>query len=275
MSKLPKINKQHIFIAEQDDFFLGKIDEYSLDNILLYSLENRKIDNIDKTNCFETHHFEFLDTILDHTYYMYNNKFWNNTNTLISCILHLLSPRYSLFKSHEQIADYLFQFRKTMGLDIDEKSLGKTLELTKHKIKRKIIQEILFRDPSHPKYNIDVDSDFAGVIKYICLRFRIGLLIINHEKEYQYIYQFPDRLNIVLLKKNSLYYILSNINSDTNLFDNKITNLIVKSLNKLMCPELKDINDYKVPQLKELCKKLGLDQNKNKSEMYEDIKKSL
>jgi len=274
MSKLPRINKQHQFKTEQDDFFLGKTDDYSLDNILLYSLENRKIDNIDKTNCFETHGFDFLETILDNTYYMYNNKLWNN-NTLLSCILHLLSPRYSLFKSEDQIADYLFQFRKTMGLDIDEKSLGKTLELTKHKIKRKVIQEILFRHPSNQKYDMDIDIDFLGVVKYICLRFRIGLLIINNEKGYQYIHQFPDRLNIVLLKKSNQYFILCNVNSETNLYSNTITNILIKSLNQFICSELKDITYYKVPELKEICKKLGLDQNKNKSEMYEDIKKSL
>ena len=274
MSKLPKINKQHQFKVADDDFLLGKIDDYCLDNILLYAHQNRKIDNIDKTNCFETHGFEFLNNILDNTYYMYGNKLWI-TNSLLSGILHLLSPKFSLFKNHEQITDYIFEFRKQMGLDIDEKSLGKTLELTKHKIKRKLVQEILFRDPTNPKYNLDFETDNIGVVKYICLRFRIGILIINNEKEYQYIHQFSDRLNIILLKKGSNYYILCNKHNQSNLFNNEITALIITSLNKFICPELKDISFYKVPELKLICKKLGLDQNKNKSEMYEDIKKSL
>ena len=274
MSKLPKINRHHQFKLADDDFLLGNIDQYSLDNILLYSHKNRKIDNIDKLNCFDTHGFEFLDSILDNTHYMYANKLWIH-NTLLSSILHLLSPRFSLFKSREQIDDYIFEFRKRMGLDIDEKSLGKTLELTKNKIKRNLVQEILFRDPQNPKYNLDIDVEFSKVIKLICLRFRIGLLIINNDKEYQYVHQFPDRLNIVLLKKVNQYYILCNKNNESNLFHNDITNMIIKSLNKFICKELKNIHLYKVPELKEICKKLGIDQNKNKLEMYEDIKKCL
>jgi hypothetical protein len=274
MSRLPKINKQHQFKVADDDFLLGNIDQYSLDTILLYTQQGRKIDNIDKTNCFETHGFEFLNEFLDDSYYMFYNKLWTH-NTIISAILHLISPRFSLYKSREQLDDYIFEFRKRMGLDMDEKGLSRSLELLKHKIKRKLIQNILFIDPSNNKYNLDTDDHLSQVIKYICLRFKIGLLIINIEKDYEYIYQIPDRLNIVLLKKGNQYNILCNINSQSNLFSNDTTNIIIKSLNKHICSKLKDINDYKVSDLKVISKKLGLDINKNKSEMYEDIKKSL
>jgi hypothetical protein len=274
MSRLPKLNKQHQFKPSNDDFLLGDIDKYSFENILLYSLQGRKIDNIDKTNCFETHGFDFLNEFLDSSYYMFSNKNWTH-NTFICAVLHLISPKFSLLKTTEVIDDYIFEFRKQMGLDIDEKSLSKKLDFTKNKIKRKLLQEILFRNQTFPKYNIDTDDDLVYVAKYICLRFKIGLLVVDNDKNYKYIIQFPNRLNIILLKNNNKYFILCNTNSESNLFSNDITNLIVQSLRKYIITKLNDIKDYKVDELKVIATKLGLNNSKNKSELYEDIKNSL
>ena len=274
MSRLPKVNKQHQFKPSNDDFLLGDISQYSFENVLLYSVQGRKIDNIDKTNCLETHGFDFLNEFLDSAYYMFSNKIWTH-NTFICSVLHVISPKFSLLKSADVMDDYIFEFRKQMGLDIDEKGLYKRLELTKNKIKRKILQEILFRNPSLPKYNIDMDDDLSYVSKYICLRFKIGLLIVNSDKSYKYIIQFPKRLNLVLLKTNNKYFILCNTTSDSNLFSNDITNLIVKSLHKYILTKLNDIKEYTVEELKVIAAKLGINCSKNKSELYEDIKISL
>lgn len=274
MSRLPKINKQHQFKVADEDFLLGNIDNYSFESVLLYSLQGRKIDNIDKTNCFETHGFEFLNDIIDNNNYMYNNKLWTH-DTLISAILHLISPRFSLLKSRETVDDYIHDFRKRMGLDIDEKLLSKKLEFQKHKLRRKIVQEVLFRDPSINKYDIDKDEEVFSIAKYICLRFKIGLLIISNDKSYQYIHRIQDRLNIILLKKDNKYFALCNTTSQSNLFDNEITDLLLKSLKKYIISHLKDIKEYKVSDLKIIGKQLGLDISKNKLELYEDIKNSL
>jgi len=160
-------------------------------------------------------------------------------------------------------------------LDIDEKSLSKKLDFTKNKIKRKLLQEILFRNQTFPKYNIDMDDDLLYVAKYISLRFKVGLLIIDSDKNYKYIVQFPNRLNIILLKKNNRYFILCNTNSESNLFSNDTANIIVESLRKYIITKLNDIKDYKVDELKVIATKLGLNCSKNKSELYEDIKISL
>ena len=78
-----------------------------------------------------------------------------------------------------------------------------------------------------------------------------------------------------MLKKNNKYFILYNKNSESNLFSNDISNVIVQSLQKYIITKLNDIKDYKVDQLKIIATKLGLNSSKNKSELYEDIKNSL
>jgi len=277
MSRLPKLNKQHQFKPLDDDFFLGNMENYSLDTILLYSSQSKKIQNIDKTNCIETHGFGFLNDMFveQNTFYMYENKVWKH-NTFLCAILYLISPRFSLFKSDDTINDYLFDFRKRMGLDLEEKQMSKKLELTKNKLRRKVLEEILFRDPITKNYNLDENyEEILMVIKYLCLRFKIGVLIVDNEKNYSQIIQFPERLNIVLLKKNSRFFILCSTESESNLFSNEFTKNIIRGLNKHIIPTLHDIHNYKVDELKIISKKLGLDISKNKSELYDDIKKCL
>ena len=277
MSRLPKLNKQHQFKPLDDDFFLGNMDNYSLDTILIYSSQSKKIQNIDKTNCIETRGFGFLNDILveKNAFYVYENKIWKH-NTFLCAILYLISPRFALFKSDDTINDYLFDFRKRMGLDLEEKQLSKKLELTKNKLRRKVMEEILFRDPITKNYNLDENYDeILMVIKYICLRFKIGALVIDSEKNYSHVIQFPERLNLVLLKKSSRFFILCSTESESNLFSNEFTKNIISGLNRHIVPHLSDIHNYKVDELKQISKKMGLDISKNKSELYDDIKKCL
>jgi len=277
MSRLPKLNKQHQFKPLDDDFFLGNMDNYSLDTILIYSSQSKKIQNIDKTNCIETRGFGFLNDILveKNAFYVYENKIWKH-NTFLCAILYLISPRFALLKSDDTINNYLFDFRKRMGLDLEEKQLSKKLELTKNKLRRKVMEEILFRDPITKNYNLDENYDeILMVIKYICLRFKIGALVIDSEKNYSHVIQFPERLNLVLLKKSSRFFILCSTESESNLFSNEFTKNIISGLNRHIVPHLNDIHNYKVDELKQISKKMGLDISKNKSELYDDIKKCL
>ena len=276
MLRLPKLNKQHQFKPLDDDFFLGNMSNYSLDTILNYSSQSKKIQNIDRTNCFETHGFDFMDPIINQTtFYMYENKLWKH-NTFLCAILYLISPRFSLLKSDDAINDYIFEFRKSMGLDIDEKMLYKKLDMSKNKLRRKVVEDILFRNPISKNYDLDKNfEELCCVIKYICLRFKIGILIIDNEKNYWRVMQFENRLNIILLKKDSRFFILCSTESESNLFPNELTNKIISALNRHVVPQLHDIQHYKVDELKSISKKLGLDISKNKSELYDDIKKCL
>jgi hypothetical protein len=246
----------------------------------MYSSQGKKIQNIDKTNCFETHDFGFLNDILsdknqNNTFYMFEQKSWKH-DTFLCAILYLISPRFSLLKSEDTMNDYLFEFRKRIGLDLEEKQMAKKLEITKNKLRRKALEEILFRNPMNKNYNLDANYDeIRMIIKYICLRFKIGALIVDSEKNYSQIIQFPERLNIILLKKNERFFILCSSESESNLFSNEVSTNIINALHRHIVPHLHDIGNYKVDELKTISKRLGLDVSKNKSELYDDIKKCL
>jgi hypothetical protein len=276
MLRLPKLNKHHQYKPADDDFFLGNMSEYSLDTILIYSSQSKKIQNIDKTNCFETHGFDFMNPIVEQTtFYMCDNKLWRH-NTFLCAILYLISPRFSLLKSDDTINDYLFEFRKRMGLDLEEKQLSKKLELKKYKLRRKVMEELLFRNPIMKNYNLDDNfEELVYVIKYICLRFKIGAIIVDNEKNYWRVMEFENRMNIILLKKDRRFFVLCSTDSESNLFSNAVVKKIVSGLNRNIVSELKDIKNYKVDELKVIAKRLGLDISKNKSELYDDIKKCL
>jgi hypothetical protein len=265
---IPKISRNHIIHTPNfDDYFLGNVD-LSIDEILNYNNNTKKIEFIDKTNSLESNNFAFLSNLLDTTIYYVNPLKNYNENKIIASILLLISPRFSLIKNKDE---YIIKFRQQMAIDLDEKGLFKSLKLSEHKIRKKLIQELLL----NLKENLDVSSDLIAVLKYLCYRFSIGLIIVKSDGGFHEIVLFPDRLNMVICQNGSNFMPLMDKDNASNLFSFEIANNIIKTL-KSNIVNLKSIESYKVDELKIIGKKIGLNVSAGtKSQIYENIKNYL
>jgi hypothetical protein len=268
---VPKISRNHILTQPQDtDYFLGDVD-LSIDEILNYSNNTKKIDFIDKTNSLETNNFAFLTKLLDTRIYYLNPMKNYNENKIIAAILLLVSPRFSLIRNKNDVDEYISKFRQQIAIDLDEKELFKSLKLSSLKLRKKIIQEVLLK----VKDNLDVSPDLIAILKYICLRFSLGLIIVKNDGSFYEIGLFEDRLNMIICQNGGNFMPLMDKDNNSNLFNYEIANNIIKTL-KSNIVNLKDIDSYKVDELKMIGKQIGKNVNSGtKAQIYEIIKNYL
>ena len=268
---VPKISRNHVLtLPTENDYFLGDID-LSIDEILNYNNNTKKIDFIDKTNSLESNNFGFLTKLLDTRIY-YLNPMKNYTeNKIIASILLLVSPKFSLMRNKNDVAEYISKFRQQMAIDLDEKELFKSLKLTSLKLRKKLIQELLLKIQD----NLDVSPDLIAILKYICFRFSLGLIIIKNDGSFNEIALFEDRLNMVICQNGNNFMPLMDKDNNSNIFDYTIANNIIKTL-KSNIVNLKDIDAYKVEDLKLIGKQIGKNVNVGtKAQIYEIIKNYL
>lgn len=269
MSKIivPKISINHQSSSlEIDDYILGKINNDTFDvlEFLLYKQNKNKTQFIDKTNHIGTNGFAFIsECFKSGDYYLTNNQ---ARNSIVGAILSVISPRFSLLKSPEEINQFVDNFSRQIGIDLDEKQLFKKLDLSAYKLRRKKLQESLFE-------NSRKIEDWLEVCKYICVRFKIGLLIVHSDKKFMEICKFPGRLTMILLEKGEKYLVMNNKNMGTTLFEENIVDTLVKYLVNQNIPKLNDIKQYMVDDLKNMVSKLGLNpKSKTKAQLYELIR---
>lgn len=268
---VPKISRNHVLTQPiENDYFLGDID-LSIDEILNYNNNTKKIDFIDKTNSLESNNFGFLTKLLDTRIY-YLNPMKNYTeNKIIAAILLLVSPKFSLMRNKNDVDEYIQKFRQQMAIDLDEKELFKSLKLSSLKLRKKLIQELLLKLTD----NLDVSPDLIAILKYICFRFSLGLIIVKNDGSFNEIALFEDRLNMVICQNGSNFMPLMDKDNNSNLFDYAIANNIIKTL-KSNIVNLKSIDAYKVEDLKLIGKQIGKNVNVGtKAQIYEIIKNYL
>lgn len=272
---IPKISIRHQTIHNiTDDFILGNIVSFTLEDILNYKENKKQFDVIDRTNNLEKNGFKFLEDLLGNSYYTINIY---RANSSICSILFTICQQFSLLKSATQIDDFIYKFRIQMGIDIVEKGYHKKLNLLAQKIRRKTVEEIFLRNPENAKIQYDLDKipEINMILKYICLRFNIGLTIISVDKSYRTLCHFPNRFNIIILENNSHYMPLCNKESDMYLYSTEILEGLINKLkrdNKI----LKNIKEYKVAELKDLAIRYGLEySSKKKDELYALLEEKL
>ena len=268
---VPKISRNHVLtLPTENDYFLGDID-LSIDEILNYNNNTKKIDFIDKTNSLESNNFGFLTKLLDTRIY-YLNPMKNYTeNKIIAAILLLVSPKFSLMRNKNDVDEYIQKFRQQMAIDLDEKELFKSLKLSSLKLRKKLIQELLLKLTD----NLDVSPDLIAILKYICFRFSLGLIIVKNDGSFNEIALFEDRLNMVICQNGNNFMPLMDKDNNSNIFDYTIANNIIKTL-KSNIVNLKDIDAYKVEDLKLIGKQIGKNVNVGtKAQIYEIIKNYL
>ena len=268
---VPKISRNHVLtLPKENDYFLGDID-LSIDEILNYNNNTKKIDFIDKTNSLESNNFGFLTKLLDTQIY-YLNPMKNYTeNKIIASILLLVSPKFSLMRNKNDVDEYISKFRQQMAIDLDEKELFKSLKLSSLKLRKKLIQELLLKLND----NLDVSPDLIAILKYICFRFSLGLIIIKNDGSFNEIALFEDRLNMVICQNGNNFMPLMDKDNNSNIFDYTIANNIIKTL-KSNIVNLKGIDAYKVEDLKLIGKQIGKNVNVGtKAQIYEIIKNYL
>jgi len=268
---VPKISRNHVLNEPNfDDYFLGCVD-LSIDEILNYNNNTKKIDFIYKTNSLESNNFAFLSKLLDTRIYYVNPMKNYSENKIISSILLLTSPKFSLMKNKNDVQEYIDKFRQQLAIDLDEKGLFKSLKLSEKKIRKKLIQELLLK----LKENLDVSPDLIAILKYICFRFSLGLIIVKNDGSFHEITLFPDRLNMVICQNETNFMPLMDKENNSNLFSYEITSNIIKTL-KANIVNLKSMESYKVDELKIIAKKVGLNGNVGtKAQVYELIKNYL
>lgn len=268
---VPKISRNHVLNEPNfDDYFLGSVD-LSIDEILNYNNNTKKIDFIDKTNSLEANNFAFLSKLLDTRIYYLNPMKNYGENKIIASILLLTSPKFSLMKNKNDVQEYIDKFRQQLAIDLDEKGLFKSLKLSEKKIRKKLIQELLLK----LKENLDGSPDLIAILKYICFRFSLGLIIVKNDGSFHEIALFPDRLNMVICQNDTNFMPLMDKDNNSNLFSYEITSNIIKTL-KANIVNLKSIESYKVDELKIIAKKVGLNANVGtKAQVYELIKNYL
>lgn len=268
---VPKISRNHILNQPRnDDYFLGDVD-LTIDEILNYNNNTKKIDFIDKTNSLESNNFGFLTNLLDTQVYYLNPMKTYTDNKIIASILLLISPKFSLIKNRNDADEYISKFRQQMAIDLDEKGLYKSLNLNSFKIRKKLIQELLLK----LKDNLDVSCDLLAILKYICLRFSLGLIIVKNDGSFNEISLLTNRLNMIICQNGNNFMPLMDKNNSSNLFSYEITNNIIRTL-KSNIVNLKSIESYKVDDLKIIGKKIGINVNTGtKAQIYDMIKNYL
>ncbi len=249
---IPKISTEHhkrLPIVE--DYFLG--DMRRIDTVLHYT--SRDTTTLPKT--------ELVDNLNQFSWIGpdYYTKHINNLakNTAIASILYVFSPTFSLMTSTNEINTHIQEFRKQMGLDLVEKGLFKSLNLSSYKIKRKALMESLFKLDS----DMDMEPNEQHMfLSYICARFNIGILVVHEDYSFQEFKPLIANNYIIILKTNKngkthCTPLLSKL-GDTNLIPQKNAHIIMKLMITQLTAKIQCISTLKVAQLTELALKMGL-----------------
>ena len=257
---VPKISSRNIakLNTVESDYLVGNIDKC---DILDYSgAITKPIELIDKTNDFEYNGFKYLSTVFTSNYYIQQCC---SFNTGIASILKAISPHFSLIRDDINKNKFIGDFLKTIAIELEEKSLFKSLHCGHYKLKRKVILKALLETQ---------DYDIYPVFKYLALRFKYGLTILEDDT-FQTVLMPEHRKSIILLKNKNTYYLLCSKTGETNLFDaNEVKNWISKV--KLNLFKLDDVAKYKVDDLRDITKKNNIDISSciKKDEIYACIK---
>jgi hypothetical protein len=257
---VPKISSRNVakLNTEDTDYLVGNIDNCA---ILDYSsIINKPVEYIDKTNDFEFNGFKYLSTVFSSNYYIQQCC---SVNTGIAGILKAISPHFALIRDDVNKNKFIGDFFKTIAIELEEKSLFKSLHCGHYKLKRKVILKALLETK---------DYDIYPIFKYLALRFKYGLTILEDDT-FHTIYMPENRKSIILLKNNNTYYLLCSKSGESNLFDtHEVKNWIGKV--KLNLFKLEDIAKYKVGDLRDISKKNNIDISNclKKEDIYKCIK---
>jgi hypothetical protein len=259
---VPKISTNHHDHSSSIsyDYFLGDIRR--IDTVLYYNTSSSEPPSLPKMESIDNlNEFSWIGT--DY----YTKHIINITkNTGIASVLYIFSPTFSLMTSTSEINTHIQEFRKQMGLDLVEKGLFKSLNLSAYKIKRKALMESLF------KLNNDMDmepDEHHMFLSYICARFNICILIVSEDYTFQELKPLTtdtiDSCNInyiIILKMNkngkTSYSPLLSKSGDTNLIPQKNARIIMKLMISQLTKKIQCISTLKVAQLNELASKMGL-----------------
>lgn len=257
---VPKISSRNVakLNTVETDYLVGDINNC---DILDYSgAITKPIELIDKTNDFEYNGFKYLSTVFTSNYYIQQCC---SFNTGIASILKAISPHFALIRDEINKNKFIGDFWKTIAIELEEKALFKSLHCSHYKLKRKVILKALLDTK---------DYDIYPVFKYLALRFKYGLSILEDDT-FQTILMPENRKSIVLLKNNNIYYLLCSKSGENNLFDaNEVKNWIGKV--KLNLFKLEDVSKYKVDDLRDISKKNNIDISSclKKDDIYASIK---
>jgi hypothetical protein len=257
---VPKISSRNVakLNTVETDYLLGDIKNC---DILDYSgAITKPIELIDKTNDFEYNGFKYLSNVFSSNYYIQQCC---SFNTGIASILKAISPHFALIRDEINKNKFIGDFMKTIAIELEEKTLFKSLHCGHYKLKRKVILKALLDTK---------DYDIYPVFKYLALRFKYGLTILEDDT-FQTILMPENRKSIVLLKNNNIYYLLCSKSGDNNLFDaSEVKNWIGKV--KLNLFKLEDVSKYKVDDLRDISKKNNIDISNclKKDDIYQCIK---
>ena len=263
MAKLPKITKDHQYNSDIEslDYFLEGNHFKSIHDILFYSIQQQTIVQADIKNNLQDTRLSWLE--LGDQYYI--EKTIDN-NSCLSALFTVISPTFALIKNTQNKAVFISNIRKNLGIELVEGGLYKGLNCKIHKLKRKELEAQIFLDP---KYE-NLDSNPENVLKYIGLRFHIGILLIYSKDRYQFLTEPVKRKYAVLIKTDEKHWsVLCNKSEIANLFDRQWLDInIINKINKSI--NLKSIKEYKIADLRELCEKMNitLDSKLNKNEIY-------
>jgi hypothetical protein len=260
---LPKFTSKNTSVIKDEDDYLLKTDKVDL--ILEYSENTKPIEYTDKTNDLEYNDFKFLATIFNHNkFYIYSINLKHNNG--IGNFIYAISSDFSLLDKEDSREKFIDNFVKYLGIEIDEKNLFKRLHCGNNHLKRRTIIKSLLEKKDYDNYNI---------FKYLCIRFSIGLVIME-DNTFQIIHEIPNRKCIILLKKDNNYWLLCNKDNTNYVYTMEETRGWLKLL-KSNTFRLKDINTYKVVDLREIAKKNNIDLKdcNKKNDIYNKIKKWL
>lgn len=246
---IPKISSDHHKRSPiVEDYFLG--DMRRIDTVLHYTTTLPKTELVDNLNQFSwiglDYYTKHINTIVK--------------NTGIASVLYIFSPTFSLMTSANEMNTHIQEFRKQMGLDLVEKGLFKSLNLSSYKIKRKALMESLF------KLDADMDTEPAEhdmFLSYICARFNICILVVSEDYSFHELKPIGNNNNyIIILKTNKngkAYYMpLLSKSGDTHLIPHKNAHIIMKLMMTQLTAKISCISTLKVAQLTDLALKMGL-----------------
>lgn len=260
---VPKISTNHhnhLLSSISNDYFLG--DMRRIDTVLYYNKSSSEPSSLPITESIDSlNQFRWIGP-------EYYTKYITNItkNTGIASVLYIFSPTFSLMTSTNEISAHIQEFRKQMGLDLVEKGLFKSLNLSAYKIKRKALMESLFKLEN----DMDAEPDTHNMfLSYICARFNICLLIISEDYTFHELKPLTiDKMDsgnsnyIIILKTNkngkTSYSPLLSKSGDTNLIPQKNAQLIMKLMISQLTAKIHCISTLKVAQLTELASKMGI-----------------
>ena len=253
---VPKISSRNVakLNSEETDYLVGNIAKC---DILDYSgAMTKPIELIDKTNDFEHNGFKYLSSVFTTNYYIQQCC---SFNTGIAAILKAISPHFALLRDELHKSKFIGEFLKHIAIELEEKRLFKSLHCGHYKLKRKVILNALLETK---------DYDIYPVFKYLALRFKYGLTVLEDDT-FQTVLLPEHRKSIILMKNNNIYYLLCSKSGDNNLFDaNEVKHWIGKV--KLNLFKLDVVSKYKVDELRDISKKNNIDISscQKKDEIY-------